>query len=397
MREPGAGAGGLVQIGTGSSSAFASRKRKEGSMRNQYLSLVVAASLGVSAMPSMAANVCATNIASASALDAGVASSVDGQFHMFYVLNSAGNLARRYGDPANPNGLTFENLLGVAASEPSATSWGSGHVATVVRGGNGALWYLQWDNGSATGWQTLGGTVTWNPLLIATATGQMTAFYRGANKQLYYVDYSGGSWSGHTSLQGVLTSSPVAASWGAGHLAVFTRGQANDLWYRQRTGGTWGPWAGLGGNFSVDPVVVSRGSGLLDVFVRAPNNTISYISYNGSSWGAWNTLGAPATIFNGISEPGAVVTPAGELTVFARGMTLQGHNGNLDLVNVFKRTSTDGGVTWSAWQSIHGVAGLGIGATIVNPEAVASSFTGWTVVAPTGNSSVPMTVCTGTP
>jgi hypothetical protein len=340
------------------------------------------------------AAVCASNV-TASGLDAGVAYSADGQVHIFYALTN-GALVRRYGNPFSPQGLGWQDLGGVAGSEPSATSWGAGHVATFVRGSNGALYYLMWDtNNAGTGWQSLGGQVTWNPFGIATAPGQMTVFYRGANRQLYYLDYNSGSWSAHQSLSGVLTSSPVAASWGPGHVAVFTRGQANDLWYRERNGSTWGSWIGLGGSFSVDPVAVSRGPGLLDVFVRGNDNTYYYKTYNAGGWSAdWIPLGAPSGVFNGISEPGAVATPNGEVTVFARGMVLQGHNGNPDTIGVFRRSSSDG-VNWSSWVAVQSLGGPNVGATAGNPEAAAVGHNNWTVVTPSGHGSVPISLCTG--
>lgn len=213
--------------------------------------------------------------------DAAVISSVTGQVEIFYGM-STGNLIRMYGDPRAPASLTAQGLGGEIASEPSAVSWGSGHSAVFVRGTNAELWYLQWDNGSATGWTSLGGQIVWNPSAVSESPGQIAAFFRGTNQALWYKEFSGGTWSGFQTLGGVLTSSPVAVSWGPGHVAVFTRGQANDLWYRQRLNGTWGPWVGLGGSFGVDPAVVSRGAGLIDVFVRS-GNAVQKISYNGSS------------------------------------------------------------------------------------------------------------------
>ncbi len=361
-------------------------------MRNRYLSVLMATALGMSSTASMAA-VCASGVTAAGA-DAGLAYSADGQVHIFYALTN-GNLARRFGNPLSPNDLTFENLGGIAGSEPSATSWGPGHVATFLRGSNGELYYLQWNNGSTTGWQSLGGQVIGNPSGVATNAGNISVFYRGTDQQLYNVEYSLDTWGEHQSLNGSLTSNPVAVSWGPSHVAVFTRGQQNDLWYRDRTRWTWGPWIGLGGNFSVDPVVVSRGPGLLDVFVRGDDNTIYYKAYNFGTWSAeWIPLGAPSGVFNGISEPGAVATPNGEVTVFARGMVLQGHNGNPDTIGVFRRSSSDG-VNWSPWATVQVLGGLNIGATAGNPEAAPAGYNSWTVVSPTGNGSVPITLCTG--
>lgn len=361
-------------------------------MRNRYLSLLATAALSMSSTASLAAT-CASGLA-ANGADAGLAYSADGQVHVFYGLGN-GNLVRQYGNPANPGGLSVENLGGVVGSEPSATSWGSGHVATFLRGSNGALWYLQWDNGSYTGWQSLGGQVTWNPSAVAAAPGQMTVFYRGANKQLYYLDYNG-SWSGHQGLAGVLTSSPVAVSWGPGHVAVFTRGQANDVWFRQRIAGAWGPWETLGGNFAgVDPAVASRGAGLIDVFMKGSDNQYYVRSYNGFSWSSnWLQVTLPPAVFNRVSEPGAVANPNGTVTVFGRGMILQGHNGNPDTISIFAKTSADG-MNWSAnWVPLLNATGLNISLNAGNPEAAATGYGAWTMANPLGNGA-PLTLCTG--
>ncbi|MBM0105934.1 hypothetical protein JM946_14475 [Steroidobacter sp. S1-65] len=360
-------------------------------MRNGYLSLLIASVLGMASTASVAA-VCASNAASSNT-DAAVAYSADGQVHIFHSLTN-GNLVRRFGNPGNPAGLNVENLGGVAGSEPSAASWGPGHVATFLRGSNGALWYLQWDNGSYSNWQSLGGTVTWNPSVVATAPGQMTVFYRGANQQLYYLDYNGG-WSGHQGLAGVLTSSPVAVSWGPGHVAVFTRGQANDIWFRQRINGVWGPWETLGGNFAgPDPAVASRGPGLIDVFMKGNDNQYYVRSYNGAWTPNWLKIDLPPAVFNRVSEPGATGNPNGTVTVFGRGMILQGHNGNPDTIAIFAKTSPDG-LNWSAsWQALQTVTGPSVSTTAANPEAAATGYGSWTVANPVSNGG-PLVLCTG--
>jgi hypothetical protein len=270
------------------------------------------------------------------------------------------------------------------------------HVATFLRGSNGELWYLQWDNGAFTNWTSLGGQVTWNPSVVATGPGRMTVFYRGTNRELYYLDYANGSWSGHQSLSGVLTSSPVAVSWGPGHVAVFKRGQGNEVWYRQRIGTTWSEWQSLGGNFAgVDPAVASRGSGLIDVFMKGHDNQYYVRSYNGSAWtSGWLQVTLPPGVFNRVSEPGAAGNPNGTVTVFGRGMILQGHNGNPDTVAIFAKTSSDG-LNWSAdWQVIQTATGVNISLTPGNPEAAATSYGLWTVATPFGNGG-PLSLCTG--
>lgn len=351
-----------------------------------FRSIPLALIAGIALLPRIgAAQTCSILSTYISNLDTGLTSSVSGQVDIFYV-NPSENLVRTHGDPRNLSTFIGENLGGVARSEPAAVSWGAGHSAVFVRGSNGALWYLQWDNGSATGWTSLGGQITWNPYAVSMGPGHIIAFYRGTNKELWYREYSGGAWGPHTSLGGVLTSSPIAVSWGPGHMAVFTRGQANDLWYRERIGSTWGAWRGLGGSFAVDPVVVSRGAGLLDVFVRWSDSRITKLTYNGTSWGQWYDLGAPPS--GAVREPAAAATGSGELIVFARGGSW-----GPDYRPIWRNSSFDGGMTWSGW--------IGLDAPYANPsannpEAVANAYGGWTMAAtnfPSGAQTGQLRVC----
>lgn len=303
-------------------------------------------------------------------IDVGITSVGGGSVEVFYVIPSE-NLVRATVDPRSVTVLASENLLGVARSEPSAASWGPGHSIVVVRGSDGALWYLQWINGIGTGWQSLGGQVVWNPYVVALGVGHLMVFYRGTNKELWYREFNNGSWGPHTSLSGVLTSSPIAVSWADNHVAVFSRGQANDLWYRERNGSTWGPWIGLGGSFATDPVAVSRGVGLIDVFVKSTFSGIFKISSNAGVWGAWVNLGSPPG--GALSEPGAAVASTTGLTVFARGDTVfQGFH----IRDIWQSTSTDGGSTWSAWSIGNGPFSP---PSANNPEATGNAFGGWTV------------------
>jgi hypothetical protein len=305
-------------------------------------------------------------------IDVGITSTGNGLVDVYYV-NPSENLVRNTVDPRSPAVISGVNLGGVARSEPSAISWGPGHSAAFVRGSNGALWYLQRNNGVESGWLSLGGQVTWNPGAVALGPNHMMVFYRGTNRQLWYLEYLNGSWGPHTSLSGVLTSSPIAVSWGDNHVAVFTRGQANDLWYRERNGSSWGAWVGLGGNFGTDPVAVARGVGLMDVFVRGNIGRTMKISSSGGAWGSWIDLGNPPG--GTLSEPGAAVSSSGALTVFARGQTFFSGFAARD---IYQRTSVDGGASWSDWSIANGPFAS---PSTNNPEATGHAFGGWTVAA----------------
>lgn len=266
-------------------------------------------------------------------------------------------------------------------------SWGTGHAAVFVRGGDTNLWYRQWDGASATGWQSLSGPITWNPHPVVLDVGRIIVFARGTNNQVWYRELSSGVWGAWTSLGGVITSSPVAVSWDPNHVAVFARGQANDLWYRQRIGSTWGPWTGLGGSFGTDPAVVSRGAGLIDVFVRWTNSTVAKISYNGASWSAWQTLNAPPN--GAVSEPAAVAANTGLLTALVRSGTVFFP----PVRPIWRNTSSDGGQTWSGWTEVIQFQEPSAN----NPEAVKVGL-GWTFAATNFPSGAPwgeLAACTG--
>ena len=69
---------------------------------------------------------------------------------------SAGSAHERRAHRPEPRGC-------VSRSEPGAVPWGAGHSAVFVRGGDDALYFMQFENGVASGWQNLDGVVTWNP------------------------------------------------------------------------------------------------------------------------------------------------------------------------------------------------------------------------------------------
>lgn len=317
-----------------------------------------------------------------STVDAAVVNSVTGRVDIFG--RSPSQTLQHWWGPSNGSvsSLSFEDLGGVLTSEPSAASWGAGHVAVFMRGSNGELWYLQWDNGSATGWLSLGGAITWNPDVVSRGPGHLVVFARWTDRTIRYREYSGGAWGPWVNLSGVATADPMAVSTDPGHMGVCKRGQADDLWCRHWTSSAgWGAWQGFGGKLYNDPVLVSRAPGVVDAFVKGGNSEIWRVAVLGGN-GAWTSLGG-----NFSSEPAAVVVN-GRMEVFATGQSAQCFwswnyatqrydwicapvNGNL-----FKNVSLDGGASWGGWQS------LGQGTVSGNPEASPNVHGGWNLVMP---------------
>ena len=319
--------------------------------------------------------------------DAALAYSVDGNVHLFQ-KDGAGFIYHRYGDPSTL-ALTYDPLGtpgSPASSKPVAVSWGSGHVATFVRGANNAVYYYQIDNGSYSGWQYLGGSSTYNPTAVTLGPGHMMVFARGSttSQGIWYNEYNAGAWSGWIQLGGWVTSSPTAVSWGSDHVAVFYRGNDGRIWYTQRFNG--GSWAG--GHFGAyaqngsDLTAVSRGPGLIDLLYKGNDGHTWHSSYSGGYWGG-STLSSP---FGGsLSEPGAVATTSGELVVFVRGLILKGANGNPDVPGLYKRSTADGGASWSGYINMGD-------ANYNNPEAVAVPGGGWVMARQISSGS--MQTCT---
>lgn len=100
--------------------------------------------------PAAHAAVCKIMATYISNTDVGITSEANGPVDIFYVAPNE-NLIRLQVNPSNLSQIGGGNLGGVARSEPAAVSWGPGHSAVFVKGSDGALWYLQWDNGAATG------------------------------------------------------------------------------------------------------------------------------------------------------------------------------------------------------------------------------------------------------
>jgi hypothetical protein len=129
--------------------------------------------------------------------------------------------------------------------------------------------------------------------------------------------------------------------------------------------------------------------------MKGSDNQYYVRTYNGSSWTPnWLQVTLPPGVFNRVSEPGAAANPNGTVTVFGRGMILQGQNGNPDTISVFAKTSPDG-VNWSAaWVPLQTITGPSVSTTAGNPEAAATGYGTWTVTNPIANGAA-MTLCTG--
>ena len=182
----------------------------------------------------------------------------------------------------------WQNLGGWIDRLDSTSSVNS--VYAFVRGGDGSLWYRNWDGANWADFQSLGGLVT---LIDAASVGSnLFAFARGsdADGNLYYKKGDGTSWSSWVPLGGPVTLID-AASVGS-NLFAFARGSDADgnLYYKKGDGTSWSDWVPLGGPVA-DIDAVSFGGGVY-VFARGSlDNVLWYRKWDGTTWGGWQSLG----------------------------------------------------------------------------------------------------------
>jgi hypothetical protein len=149
----------------------------------------------------------------------------------------------------------------VATSSPAAAAADGSAVFVVVRGpGGGVLLASTLLNGAGvpttwSSWNALGGTITTAPGLASTGTGQLAVVGRGGDGAVWERVYSGSDWSGWASLGGRAYSAPaieadlVGSTW---RYVVTVVGADWSLWRvpaKSGTTGAAGPWTG-GGDFT---------------------------------------------------------------------------------------------------------------------------------------------------
>jgi hypothetical protein len=191
--------------------------------------------------------------------------------------------------------------------------------------------------GYSAGGMVLGQPAAGPALLTATED----IFVRGTNNGLWQNSWNGVSFGGWAQLTGVLTADPGAVSSSAISKHVFVRGTDYGLWVNNWNGTTW-TWMSLGGVLTSGPDPDVQGSSTLDVYVTGTDNRALWrrtSSDDGVTWGAWESVGG-----GGTTDPGAVSWGAGRSDVFIGG------NDN----GLWHRGWTLAG-GWGAWESLGGV------------------------------------------
>jgi hypothetical protein len=184
---------------------------------------------------------------------------------------------------------------GGASSDPSVVSWGPGRLDVFVRGNDYALWHKLYDNGTWSGWESLGGILSTAPDASTWGAGRIDIFALDTDSNVVQKSYLGaGQWSAWVQRGGSATSAPGAVSWTQGRIDVFARGSDNSLIHQYWNGTQWSPWISEGGILNSGADVTSWGDGRLDVVSRNTNNDIVHKWFvRGTGWSAWGSLGTP--------------------------------------------------------------------------------------------------------
>jgi len=153
----------------------------------------------------------------------------------------------------------------VAASDPSAVSWGPAQFDVVYRASDNSVHHMY--SSDATTWnptpEPLGGDILGKPSITSEGAGLLDVMVEGANDNSPWHNYytvANGSWSGFAQEIGAMGSSPSSASWGPKRLDTVFRGtgtQLWDLWYDGNVANPTWTQVGIGGAPNGAPAVTS--------------------------------------------------------------------------------------------------------------------------------------------
>ena len=142
------------------------------------------------------------------------------------------------------------------------------------------------------GWENLGGVATSDPAVASWAANRLDCFVRGTDSHMWHKWWAGAGWSGWEDLGGILTSAPAAVSWGPNRIDCFVRGtdmrDVAQVVERLDAGAAGRTWAACSRRRPQSP---PGRSNRLDCFVRGTDSHMWHKWWNGSSWSGWEDLG----------------------------------------------------------------------------------------------------------
>ena len=169
----------------------------------------------------------------------------------------------------------------LAGTSPTAYAWGNDRIGWLVTGTNNVLYHMWDDAAGRHGWENLGGYLTSSPAATSSGSGAIDVFVRGGSGALWQMEYNNG-WSGWTAVGGEIApgTTPAACSWGPGRLDVFVTGTSGALWHRWYASGVWSGWESLGGYLTSSPAAAGSGGNRIDVLVRGGTGALWQREYN---------------------------------------------------------------------------------------------------------------------
>lgn len=188
-----------------------------------------------------------------------------------------------------------------------------------------------------------GGIVVGGPDATGQTSTNVDVFVRGTDNALWSNSFTGSGFAGWLTHGGILTSDPGALSnpnTSSGD-EVFVRGTDNAIWTQRFASGAGQGWVTLGGIGASGPDGDAYPGGThRDVFVQGTDGQLwqKSSSDGGVTWGAWQGLGGILT-----ADPGAVSSQSGHIDVFVRGTDRQ------------MWWKSWNGTTWSAWVPLGGI------------------------------------------
>jgi hypothetical protein len=228
-----------------------------------------------------------------------------------------GAIWHRFWTPAT--GWTpWTSLGGSFVGDPSALSWGPGHLDVFARQADGSVWHRFLSNGTWAGWERIGAwSVTSDPVAFSWGNGHAEVFARGTDGKLIHAYFANSAWQPWSSIgDWQIAGTPAPITWGAGHADVFARGTDGHLIHTYFANSQWQPWTTIGAwQIASDPAPATWGSGHADVFARGTDGKLVHAYFASGQWQPFSAL-EPWQI---TGKPSAVATGPGQLDVFARG------------------------------------------------------------------------------
>jgi len=200
-----------------------------------------------------------------------------------FVRGGDGGLWSRYTTDGGTSWSGWHSIGGqlLDGTGPTAYAWANDRIGWLVTGMNHALYHMWNDAAGTHGWEKLDGYLTSSPGATSPSSGVIDVFVRGGSGALWQREYNNG-WQSWTSLGGVLApgTGPAACSWGSGRLDVFVEGMSGALYHQSYASATWSDWESLGGYLTSSPAAATApGSSRIDVFVRGGDNGLWWKPY----------------------------------------------------------------------------------------------------------------------